>query len=687
MDHHVVVQLAQHRYSGSPSADQPPAAAASGESTPRMEMCPSLYRAARSGRSEEVVALLLQQRHGAGSAAGHRHQVAGLLCLRGGDCRRSSQRGIIQHEQCNLLEVTAERNTVLHVAAEKGHIELIKELYHRFIKDNNFLSRRNSALNTPLHCAAREGHTGTVTTLVHLAQDRVENIMGCQNTAGDTALHLAARHGHGATVEALVAAHAKATELNKVGVSPLYLAVMSRSVPAVRAIVTTCSDASAVGPSSQNALHAAVFRSLEMVHLLLQWKPELASQVDCNGSTPLHFAASDGNSKIIRAIMATAPPGTVYMKDSDGLSALHVAAKLGHADVVKQLIGIRPDAVELRDSHGETFVHSAVREKRSSIVSLAIKKHKQVGGLLDAQDGDGNTPLHIAVVAGAPGIVNALLQKGKVQTDVLNDDGHTPLDLASTSPSLFNMVRFVMALVAFGAQCRPQRNDHLKPWSGHDNIGKGIERTSDSLAVVAVLIATVAFAAGFNMPGGYTNDGSASLEGMSLFRWFVVLDAIAVASSVIAVILLVYGKASRSTGSWKSFVAALHCIWVSLVSLILAFFAASRAVMRTSTAESIVYIVIYVGIIVLSLFVAQWIGPVTTARAFWRFLWLSHRAHTVRRQYPFAVASIYNWLLFLHITYIMFAGLGVVHNHSNSDRGGLSSSWNPNHISPAPAPM
>lgn len=79
MDHHVVVQLAQHRYSGSPSADQPPAAAASGESTPRMEMCPSLYRAARSGRSEEVVALLLQQRHGAGSAAGHRHQVAGNL--------------------------------------------------------------------------------------------------------------------------------------------------------------------------------------------------------------------------------------------------------------------------------------------------------------------------------------------------------------------------------------------------------------------------------------------------------------------------------------------------------------------------------------------------------------------------------------------------------------------------------
>uniref|UniRef100_A0A0E0BG37 PGG domain-containing protein n=1 Tax=Oryza glumipatula TaxID=40148 RepID=A0A0E0BG37_9ORYZ len=550
---------------------------------------------------------------------------------------------IANHRQGNLLEVTAERNTVLHVAAEKGHGELIQELYHRFIRDNSLLSRRNSAMDTPLHCAARAGHAGTVTILVNLAQDCEENILGCQNAAGDTALHLAARHGHGATVEALVAARAKATELNKAGVSPLYLAVMSRSVPAVRAIVTTCSDASPVGPSSQNALHAAVFRSLEMVRLLLQWKPELASQVDCNGSTPLHFAASDGNGKIVHAILAIVPTGTVYMKDSDGLSALHVAARLGHANVVKQLIGICPDAVELRDGHGETFLHTAVREKRSSIVSLAIKKHKQVGGLLDAQDGDGNTPLHIAVVAGSPDIVNALLHKGKVQSDVLNDDGHSPLDLASTSTNLFNMVGFVVILVAFGAQGRPQRNDHLKPWSGRD-IGKGIERTSDSLAVVAVLIATVAFAAGFNMPGSYGDDGTANLKGRFSFKWFMVLDTVAVAASVVAVILLVYGKASRSAGSWKSFVAALHFIWVSLISLILAFFAAFRAAMRTSRAVSIVFMVIYVCLIVLAVNVGTWVEPVTTMRIFWRFVWRSHRT-AVKRQYPFAVAAVYNCLL------------------------------------------
>ena len=51
-----------------------------------------------------------------------------------------------------------------------------------------------------------------------------------------------------------------ASEVNNAGLSPLYLAVMSKSAPAVRVITTRCSDASAAGPSSQNALHAAVFQ-------------------------------------------------------------------------------------------------------------------------------------------------------------------------------------------------------------------------------------------------------------------------------------------------------------------------------------------------------------------------------------------------------------------------------------------
>nr|XP_015616132.1 protein ACCELERATED CELL DEATH 6-like [Oryza sativa Japonica Group] len=436
----------------------------------------------------------------------------------------------------------------------------------------------------------------------------------------------------------------------------------------VRAIIITFEDASSAGPSSQNPLHAAVFRSLQMVHLLLQWKPELAVQVDCNGSTPLHFTVSDGNRKIVRAILATAPPGTAYMKDSDGLSALHVAARLGHGGIVEELTGFYPDTAELRDGRCETFLHAAARERRSSVVSLDIKNPIMMGGLVNAQDAGGNTPLHLAVVAGAPDIVEALLREGNVQTDVLNDDGHTPLDLASESNSLFNMVSnhkpsmpiyyvisysFVVTLVTFGAQAQPQRNDHLKPSSGHD-MASGIEKTSDSLALVAVLIAAAVFAVGFNMPGGYGDDGTANLRDNISFKYFMVLDTFAITTSVVAVILLVYGKtaaAAHLAVSWKSFVVTLQCIWVSLVSLILAFFSAIHAVViATSSSRTVLitmFLVIYVCFNALILWIEKWIDPAaTTYRAVWRFVWRGRHAHAIKRRYPFLGDSLYSLLIF-----------------------------------------
>ncbi|CAD6258509.1 unnamed protein product [Miscanthus lutarioriparius] len=108
-----------------------------------ISMCPSLYLAVYSGRTEEVMEELLL--HQKGAARDHGKAAAG-----------------IRHEQCDILEVSAERNTVPHVAAEKGHDELIQELYHRFREHGLLLSHRNTALDTPLHCTARAGHVRAV---------------------------------------------------------------------------------------------------------------------------------------------------------------------------------------------------------------------------------------------------------------------------------------------------------------------------------------------------------------------------------------------------------------------------------------------------------------------------------------------------------------------------------------------
>jgi len=53
----------------------------------------------------------------------------------------------------------------------------------------------------------------------------------------------------------------RAEQRRRVAAVPGRKPVMSGSVQAVRAITSTCRDASSAGPSSQNALHAAVFQS------------------------------------------------------------------------------------------------------------------------------------------------------------------------------------------------------------------------------------------------------------------------------------------------------------------------------------------------------------------------------------------------------------------------------------------
>jgi hypothetical protein len=239
-------------------------------------------------------------------------------------------------------------------------------------------------------------------------------------------------------------------------------------------------------------------------------------------------------------------------------------------------------------------------------------------------------------------------------------------------------VNMVVTLAAFRAQLRPQRQDHVKPWSGH-GMGQWTEKMSESFAVVAGLIVTAALAAGFNLPGSYGDNGKANLSGSLEFKSFLVLDTMAVATSVAALILFVYGKASRSAGSWKSFAVALQFMWVSLICLMLALYAALAAA-ATTRAIRIGLMAIYLCIYGLQILIALLIGPAATCCTIGSFLWQRRRHVSIKRQYPFAGASyVLNFYLFMLISWVGSFLFGVALNHAGL-KGGLGTS-------PAPSPL
>ena len=181
----------------------------------------------------------------------------------------------------------------------------------------------------------------------------------------------------------------------------------------------------------------------EMVDLLLQWRPSLAGTVDANKSSPLHFAASDGDCSIIEVLLTHSPPSTAYLQDSDGVSALHAAALMGHVAAVGLLLRLHPACADVRDDRGRSFLHAT--KGRSSIVSYAIK-NKMLDHLLNTQDREGNTPLHLAVVAGEHKVISKLLACKKVHSHIMNDAGRTPADLIEDSTGFYSMVIYPLHL-------------------------------------------------------------------------------------------------------------------------------------------------------------------------------------------------------------------------------------------------
>ncbi|WVZ96692.1 hypothetical protein U9M48_042296 [Paspalum notatum var. saurae] len=624
-------------------------------------MCSKLYIAAFEGRTEDVIRLLI-------TGSGHTHTTTaatnGRSSLAATPNVPTSFSGIHHpgRPSCSTREVTAERSTLLHIAAGQGHCDLIADLC---LRDSALLCSANSSLDTPLHAAARSGHADAVDAIVRLArysgveEDTLrETILGGRNGDGDTALHLAARHGHGEAVDALIRlAPELAADVNGAAVSPLYLAVMSGSARAVEAIVGY-DGASAAGPMSQNALHAAVLQRSELVSLLLGWRPALATETDRNQSSPLHFASSDGDCSIIEEILTHAPH-SAYMQDSDGLSALHAAALMGNRPAVKSLLQFCPATADIRDNHGRSFLHAASLRGHSSIVSHVIK-NLVLEHLLNKQDRTGNTALHLAVKAGEYNVVSKLLSSGKVQVHIMNNAGHTPSDLIENSSAFSSMVRLAVNLYVYGALFRPQRQDHIKEWAGQD-IVKWRVAASKNLAIVSTLVATVAFSAAFNVPGSYGSDGKANLNGNPMYNAFLVLDAAAVTTAVVAtILLLVHGRASRPHRIWFGFILSIHFLWLSVLSMMLGFFTAIAATSDKKPTLTAMSRLIYQGVYILIVLLTCLIMP-GSLRGVLSFVFgrQQHLKRRLNRQYPFVVICAFNTLLFIVINTVALAAIEI----------------------------
>ncbi|XP_042474915.1 protein ACCELERATED CELL DEATH 6-like [Macadamia integrifolia] len=406
------------------------------------------------------------------------------------------------------------KNTILHIAAMYSNVQVVKVILETL--PTTIVRSKNSRDDTALHVAARYNNVEVIKYLLSCAMDLDEAENQCnryqtaklKNREGNTALHETVRGRHREVIEVLMQSDKEVIFMkNNRRESPLYLA-------ADRGLLFLLAKMLKVAIKENEK-----FKGI-CVNILLDNKKELISRADADGRNPLHFAASFGLCEEARSLLRI-DASIAHQRDDEGLSSIHIAANNGCISIIQAMLEYFPKAIETSNIEVQNVIHLATKNGRSNLVSYMLHQKSKFGKLINAKDINGNTPLHFATMNLHPKVVSILMQKGDVNMmTIINGEGLTALDIAEMkqmdeSHETFSL-RKVLTLTALRINNAPSSSVG-PPQIIEEKISKGngkreyyekkFKERFNTLVVVATLISTVTFAAGFTVPGGYNDDG------------------------------------------------------------------------------------------------------------------------------------------------------------------------------------
>ena len=181
------------------------------------------------------------------------------------------------------------------------------------------------------------------------------------------------------------------------------------------AALTGCSD-----PDKPSiSLYLAIEREdINQIERHIFWGSDL-NKTNIDGQTPLHVAATQGSYIVVKLLVEKgADPDIV---DREGLTPLGRAALNGRTQIIEYLIG--HGAKNDPDQLLELVVRSGVTDR--DIIPML----QRYGANLDHRNGNGQTPLSIAIANGDRVVVKHLIQNG-ADVNQADGEGKTPLELA-----------------------------------------------------------------------------------------------------------------------------------------------------------------------------------------------------------------------------------------------------------------
>ncbi|KHN02401.1 Ankyrin repeat-containing protein [Glycine soja] len=411
-------------------------------------------------------------------------------------------------------------------------------------------------------------------------------------------------------------------EVNDLGETALFTAAEKGHLDVVRELLpyTTDDALSSKNRSGFDTLHIAASNGhLAIVQALLDHDPGLIKTFAQSNATPLISAATRGHADVVEELLSR-DPTQLEMTRSNGKNALHLAARQGHVSVVKILLRKDPQLARRTDKKGQTALHMAVKGVSCEVVKLILAADAAIVMLPDKF---GNTALHVATRKKRTEIVHELLLLPDTNVNTLTRDHKTALDLAEGLPISEEILEIKECLIRYGAVKANDLNqprDELrktmtqikkdvyfqleqarktnKNVSGIANELRklhraGINNAANSVTVVAVLFAAVAFAAMFTVPGGDNDHGVAVMVQTASFKAFFISNAIALFTSLSVVVVQITIVRGEIKAERRVVEVINKMMWLASVCTSVSFISASYIVVgrRSQWAAILVTIV------------------------------------------------------------------------------------------------
>ncbi|OMO96256.1 hypothetical protein COLO4_15396 [Corchorus olitorius] len=503
----------------------------------------------------------------------------------------------------SLVSLVNQKNskgdTPLHVAARLGSfgtaqvlVNCAKNISTREIEAGEKLVRMvNVEKDTALHDAARNGHVQIAELLIKEDPE----LALFTNDMGESPVFIAVDKKHVEIAKLILEVAPEVSLSGRNNMNALHAAVVRSQDEVIKL--------SSIMAKLQNPLNYLTNMSFKNYFNFSSFGPSTIILAafnnlmygDEDGWTPLHYVAHLGAVDTCNLFLKYIDTSTAYMRDKAGMSLIHIAAKEGETVILQILANRYPEMWDLQDHNGQTSLHLAVVGGKLDSVKFILDNVLSHDGLINQQDNKGNTALHLAIMQiDNRKIFELLVKDSRVNKTVTNEGGFTVIDILLLNKELGyfekNWITLTVAsnggleslehtINKSGRQMKPTETRKLEQPDRSDpsidtqaKDGKQLATKKEELPgpkrpsyqqlqgiasinlLVTTLIATVSFAAGFTVPGGYRSDGPdagmAILSRKSAFRVFVITNALA----------FCFSCASMFLHYFKSFVEKLDAL-------------------------------------------------------------------------------------------------------------------------------